>query len=536
MVKVPSQISKFLPGKNRFIGLDMGSFSIKLAEFAPQGGKLSLIRLKLEEIDLQKDIQKATLNALKKLFQDLDGRQAKVNVVFNCPRSTTKILTLPYMPKAEILRALKWGMKDSISFPIDEAALDYQILQEVSEGAVKKLRLAVACSPAQTIKGCFNLLNQSVVQPFLFTQHAFTLKNIITNLAPEADKTIAVLDIGYNFSELFIFRNRDFSFSRKLPIVGRDFTRCLTQVLVSELGRLELTLDEAEKIKRRYGIPDAGSSGILEGKLTGAQLISLLRPNVEKLAEEIERSFDFYREKEKGERIERLILLGGGSNLNGLAKALSQSLDIPVELGNPLTGLLLKESSLFKDSLNCAHRYASAIGAALSLPDAVNLLPGEIKEQIKMLIVRSSIKALVTAIIVILILTYTGMKIGLGAYDKRIAAAKFELNVLTLRMKESQKKVFLAGVLKNRVYWSDALKEIGNRVPEQVRLTEMNTEKKMLILKGEIKPSELAEEKVLDKFINSLKKGIFKEVNLLTTKKGSTEGSPFTFELSLRVE
>lgn len=58
----------------------------------------------------------------------------------------------------------------------------------------------------------------------------------------------------------------------------------------------------------------------------------------------------------------------------------------------------------------------------------------------------------------------------------------------------------------------------------------------MLTLKGEIKPSELAEEKVLDKFINSLKKGIFKEVNLLTTKKGSTGGLPFTFELSLRVE
>lgn len=140
MAKMPFEISKFLPGKNRFIGLDMGSFSIKLAEFAPQGGKLSLIRLKLEEIDLQKDIQKATLGALKKLFQDLESRQAKVNVVFNCPRSTTKILTLPYMPKAEILRALKWEMKDSISFPIDQAALDYQILREVSEGAVKKLQ------------------------------------------------------------------------------------------------------------------------------------------------------------------------------------------------------------------------------------------------------------------------------------------------------------------------------------------------------------------------------------------------------------
>ena len=536
MIKIPLQISKFLPKKDKFIGLDIGNSSIKLAQFIPQEGKLTLLRLELQEIDLQKDVQKAQLDVLKDLFQEIDTKQARINVVINCSQSCTKILTIPYMPKSEIPQALKWEMKKFISFSIDEAALDYEILQEVAEGGVKKLKVAVACSPQETINKYLDLLNQAGIQPSLFTQPGFALKNIITSLVSEENKTIAVLDIGYSFSELFIFQAKVLAFSRKLPVAGRDFTQAMTQVLVSELGKLRLSLQEAEEIKKKYGIPDASAFGVLEGKLTGVQLHSLLRPNLEKLAEEIDRSFDFYREKEQGARLERLILLGGGSNLKGLAKSLAENLDIPVELGNPLTGLLSSESSLLKDNLNCAHRFAQAIGSSFSPPDAVNLLPIEIKEQTRLLVKRSSVKALITAVIVILILTYMGMKIMLGIYDKRIAVSKLELNALSVQIQDVQKKSLLAKVLEERIYWSNVLKEVGNRIPEQIRLTEMSAQEKRLTLKGEIKLSGKTSEKVLTEFMNSLEKGIFKEVNLVTTREGLLPDKPSTFELKLHME
>ena len=525
----------FLPRKNRLIGLDIGSSSIKLAEFAHQQGKLALLKLRLQEIDSRKDNQDGQLDALKKLFRDVNAKNAKINMVINCPQSCTKVSVIPFMPKSEILQALKWEMRNSISFPIDEAVMDYEILQEIAEGGVKKLKVAVACSPQETVDRYLDLLKLAGIGPSLFTQHGFALRNVINSLCSKENKTVAFLDIGHSFSELLVFQDRQLVFSRKLPVAGRDFTLEMTQALASDHGKTELTLDEAESIKKKYGILTSDDSEILEDKITRAQLIALLRPNLEKLVTEIERSLAYYREKEQGAPVELLLLFGGGSNLRNLTENLSESLRIPVQLGNPLAAFQSSGSSLLNDEPETAHCFASALGVALASRSDINLLPVEIKQQTKLLIKRSSIKALVTAVVVILVLVYAGMRIKLGIYDKRVAVAELELSALSPRIEELPKQAFLGSILSERIYWSDALKQISNLIPEQICLTEMNTKENILTLKGEIKSPALAGEQFLTKFMCSLEEGVFKEVNLISSKD-SPEDKLNTFELRLGIE
>lgn len=535
-MKIPFEIPKIIPRKNRFIGLDIGCSSIKLAEFVREEGQLLLSRLKLQEIALGKEKPGAQVEALKKLLQDIDLREARVSVVINCDQSCTKVLTLPFMPRSEIAEALKWEMKNSVSFSMDEAALDYELLGEISEGGIKKLRVATACSPAQTIDESLDLLKQVGARPSVFTHPAFALKNVISGFNPDENKTVAILDIGCCCTELFIFQGDELSFSRKLPVAGRDFTQALTSKLMSEVGELQLDLEEAEYIKRKYGIPDANTSEVLEDSITSAELLGLIRPSLEKLSEEIARSFNFYQEKSAGASPEHLILLGGGSNLKNLAKNLSERLGISVELGNPLKGLALKDASLVKDNALQAHMFAQAAGAALSKPDALNLLPVEIKEETRLLIKRSTIKAVITAVIVVLILVYAGMEIKLVAHNKRIAAAELELNALRAQTRNLEKKTFLDKLLRERIYCSDVLKEIGNSIPVQIRLSSIELRGGRFNIKGEVRSSDKAEEKVVTDFMNLLQKGIFEEVSLISSKKGLSVSEPYTFELGLTVK
>ena len=162
-----------------------------------------------------------------------------------------------------------------------------------------------------------------------------------------------------------------------------------------------------------------------------------------------------------------------------------------------------------KLSFNLISLFASALGAALARPDDINLLPIEIKQQTRLLIKRSSIKALVTAVIIILVLVYTGMRIRLGIYYKRIAVAELELRALSPQIEELPKQAFLCNILNRRIYWSDALKEISNLIPEPVYLTEMNAKASILTLKGQIKSPEPAGERFLTEFMCSLEEGIF---------------------------
>jgi type IV pilus assembly protein PilM len=535
MFKRPFETSMFLPAKNRLIGLDIGSSSVKLAELAHRQGKLVPLNLKLQEMDFSIDDREAQLNALKNVFRDINAKNAKINVVINCSASCTKVSVIPFMPISEILQVLKWEMKKSLSFPIDQAVIDYEILEEIAEGGVKKLKVAVACCPQETVDRYLDLLSQAGIGPSLFTQHSFALKNVIANLCSDHNETVAILDIGYNFSELVIFQNKELVFSRKLPVAGQDFTQEMTQPLVSDLGKAELSFEEAESIKKKYGLVNSGDPVVLDEKITSTQLIPLLRPNLEKLTTEIERSFTFYREKEQGATVESLVLLGGGGNLKNLAKYLSENLRIPVQLGNPVAALELGEPSLLDDELETANRFASALGAALASPNDINLLPVEIKQQTSLLIKRSSIKALVTAVIVILVLVYTGMTIRLGTYDKHIATTELELRTLSPQIEQLPKQTFLSDILNQRIYWGDALKEISNLIPGQVYLTELNAKEKELALKGEIKSPGLVREQVLIGFIRSLEKGIFKKVKLVSTKDLPKENLN-TFELKLGIE
>jgi len=320
-----------------------------------------------------------------------------------------------------------------------------------------------------------------------------------------------------------------------LPVADQNFTQEMTQSLTSDFGKTELTLEEAETIKKKYGLIRSGNSEILDGKISSAHIVALLRPNLEKLVTEIERSFAFYREKEQSSAVESLVLLGGGSNLKNLAENLNENMGIPVQIGNPVAAFALGESSLRDDELETTNRFASALGAALIRPDDINLLPVEIKQQTRLLIKRSSIKALVTAVFVILVLVYAGMRIRLGTYDKRIATAELELKALSPGIEELSKQAFIVNILNGRVYWSDVLKEISNRIPELVYQTEINVKEKTLTLKGEIKSPALVREQVLTGFMRSLEKGIFKEVTLISTKD-SSENKLNTFELRLLIE
>lgn len=535
MARIPIQIPGLLAPKNTFVGIDIGSSSVKLAEIAHRQGQSVLLKLRLHEIDPRLDAQSGQLDALKNLFRDINTRDAKISVVISCPQCCTRISVIPFMPESEILQALKWEMRDSVSIPMDHAVLDYAILQEIAEGGIRKLRLAVACCPTETVNKYLDLLSRAGIQPSVFTQHSFALKNIIGCLCPRENKTVALLDIGCNMSEFLIFEEGHLAFSRKLPVAGRDFTEELTHALVSEHGRTELTLAEAESIKRKYGIRRSDDSQILDDKVTNVQLVSLLRPNVEKLITEIERSFAYYREKELGSPVESLVLLGGGGGLRNLPQNLSEALHVPVRLANPLAAFPSGSSSVLNDEPEMAHRVASALGAAVGAPRDINLLPLEIRQRTKLLVKRSSMKALVTAGVVLMVLGLSVMMIKLGNYDKRIAAAELELNALSPQIKELPKQTFLCGILKKRIYWSDALKEISNSMSEYVCLTEMDAQEDTLTLKGKIVSPGLIREQVLTEFMRSLEKGMFTEVTLVSTKE-LPEDKLSIFELRLRIE
>ncbi len=307
--------------KEYIIGLDIGSSSVKIAQFIRKEDGLHLAKADMKEIDEEGQI----VLALKDLFRGIDVKKSEVIAVINCPKTAIKIAKTPYMPKAELRDGISLEAKNYFPFPIDGSSLDYEILGDVVEKGVRKYEVAVAVSPNTTVERYLSLLEKAGIKPTSFVPLPYAVQKLAEHLyafAESGKKDARVyLVIGRFYTEFAILKGRELVFNRKIPVAGEDFTKAMTAVLVSDKGKTELTIDEAEKIKREVGIPAEANSRVINDKISATQILSMLRAPLEQLISEIERCFDYYREESGGGKMIHLLYLAGELLLAGLSSS-----------------------------------------------------------------------------------------------------------------------------------------------------------------------------------------------------------------------
>lgn len=377
------------------------------------------------------------------------------------------------------------------------------------------MRVAVAVAPKKAVSEILQLLAKAGVRPDALVPPPSALQKLFEMSETKAEKAIGYLDIGAEHSDLLIFKGRDLVFCRKLPVAGLHFTREMTGVLMSDAGKAQLTLEEAEKLKRQIGIPGAGESVKVTETLSTSQIASMLRGPLETLVSEMDRSFRFYGELTGGEAAERVYLFGGGALLKGLAPALTQSLSVEVRLGDQLDGLKIQPQLVAPEEGLAP--FAVSLGAALTEGKGINLLPPEIKEAAKQSLRRGGLESAVLSAVLLFVFAYAGMKIELGNFQKRTAVARLEMSGLATELSELKTQIQAHNLIAREPYWDDVLQEISRLIPGGIYLTEMAWSGGKMVLKGIIVSKE--KQAALSEFISGLEQGGLNRVKLVTTKE-----------------
>ncbi len=172
-------------------------------------------------------------------------------------------------------------------------------------------------------------------------------------LKPEADETVLVVDIGKTTTRLVVSEKSIPRFSTTLG-VGGD---ALTVLIQKHFGGDE---SFSQKIKIENGIiSDGGKNNYLPEAMS---VMSVIR-------EEIKRRFDYWQKRSRTEDscspVTRVIIVGGSASVRGLPEYLSESLNVPVVLGDVFTNF----ASRYEWTPNISHAesfaYATSIGLAL---------------------------------------------------------------------------------------------------------------------------------------------------------------------------
>ena len=345
-------------GKARsVVGLDIGSSAIKAVELKASGKTLHVTAFGAEPVPPHAIVDGAIVDAAKvvealtRLFEVNQAFKSKeVCASLSGHAVIVKKITLPVMTEKELAESIYWEAEQYVPFDIQDVSLDYQVLDPgtspESKGNMEVLLVAVK---KEKIADYTGVIAQAGRTPVIVDVDAFALQNAFeANYSLDPEQNVVLLNAGASAININILRGARSVFTRDISMGGNDFTEALQK----ELG---LPIEAAEQLKK--GVPVDGA--------TFDDARPVLQAVTENILLEVQKTFDFFRGTATSDKLDRLVLSGGASRVEGFAEALQQRFGAPVETFDPFRAVTWDAKKLGSDASEQAATAAVAVGLAL---------------------------------------------------------------------------------------------------------------------------------------------------------------------------
>ena len=234
--------------------------------------------------------------------------------------------------REDLLAAVQAELKEEVLFDLSETYIDWQVVREpYEEDGRKKKDCTFIVVKKDVLDRHLAALEACGLTPICITTNVVAYSHLLQALSPE-EKNCAVLDLDFQQATLTFFVENKIHFSRNMPVSWEKITQSLTEILVSDKGKIELSYEEAEEIKNSIGFP-AGTydeNRFVRDNVQLKHVVSMLRPILEVLTRELKFSFDYYAANFNVDPPALLYITGGGANLKGMDQYLSRELGVAV--------------------------------------------------------------------------------------------------------------------------------------------------------------------------------------------------------------
>jgi type IV pilus assembly protein PilM len=511
----------------RYTCIDFGQSFIKIVYIESGDESFRVLAWDIKKIPPSQENREEALNFIRDFLKthSISARETYLSIS-DMDSIFIKYLTLSLVPKEELEPAIKWQLKDSAPFSLDEALLDWQLLGEYTdtEGAKKQGLICMAVKRSLLDK-YLSLANDSGLKPLIVSSAPFNYANIL-RLKKESN-IIAILDMGYKDTTLSIYKSNKLLFLRNLGFSADKLTLALTGTLMSDSGKLELSYEQAEQVKDEFGVP-GDETAILKENIKAIHIISLMRPFLEGLSREIKRSFDYFASSFKEALPGCIYLCGGGANLKNIDTYLAK------ELGIKVGGLTLPDcievETLGKEEFQARERQLlSSIGLALADAQNVNLLPHEIRVEKIQFIQKASLRMAALVLAAVFLFLLFVLKFQTHDYEKRLKICQAHLKALEeirlIKDKISAREGLIDKIEKKRTHVPGLLKIVSNIMPGNMVLDEfdLDLERRVLILRGLTSAIDTVTQATLTDFMKRLEASSFIDEATLVECKASGE-------------
>ncbi len=459
-------------------------------------------------------------------------------IIISHKQTETTNLLLPAMDTKQLQTSMPWHLKEIISFPLEKAVIDYQLLDKRPEGNEDKIEFSVAAFPRQSAAEYLSLCQALNLRPRAFVLEPQAAWQAVKHLPEIPDTQSAILlNIGAEKTSLAIIKDNKLELSRTLPFAGNKLTAAICERITAKNGR-QLDKEQAETIKCKYGI--AVSAELQESKITPQHVFAALRPSLEEFTTQLRRIIEYFNSEHRQAPISLGIVYGGSAKLPGLANYIEKNIGCQIVIPAPDKLNAWEITDKAKAALNkSGPELISSLGSALLKETAINLLPPEVKEKKQLKKQRERWKKIWTFFLCALGLIYlvnsipgclrnrqlvkvTNQYQGLQPWQIKLKQHSTLVNKLIDEM--ALTNLLVAG----EPFWQDILKELGRLVPANIVFTSLVLEQEMneggfsLTITGLVHPGNISPQKDITLFMQQLQESPYLDKVYLDFSKEKT--------------
>ena len=179
---------------------------------------------------------------------------------------------------------------------------------------------------------------------------AFALQNAYeANYGLESGQVVVLINAGASAININIVTGDQSVFTRDISMGGNSYTEAVQK-------ELNLPFEAAEQLKRGQPIDAASFDDVKP----------VLHAMTENVLLEIQKTFDFFKASASSDRVDRIVLSGGASRVDGFAQALQERFGTSVESFDPFRKIAFEPQKFGVDDPDTAIPTAAvAVGLAL---------------------------------------------------------------------------------------------------------------------------------------------------------------------------
>jgi type IV pilus assembly protein PilM len=346
----------FFSKSKNVVGLDIGSSAIKLVELKEKkGGAYSLVKLGAERLSPEAIVDGSIMDSsmvvdtIQRLNTDQSVKNSNYATSLSGHSVIIKKITLPAMSPEELAESIQWEAEQYIPFDINDVNLDYVPLTGAA-GSGDNIDVILVAVKKEKINDYTSVISQTGKMPILVDVDAFALQNAYeVNYEVEDGKVLALVNIGASVTNVNVLSGPTSMFWRDITFGGNQYTDAIQR-------ELSLSFEQAEELKRGKPVAD----------YTIQQVIPILNSVSEDFAGELRKTLDFFTATSGADRVDEIVLAGGGSGVLNLDAILRDKFGIPVAIMDPFRKITVDESQFNPEELaEIAPSMAIAVGLAI---------------------------------------------------------------------------------------------------------------------------------------------------------------------------